>query len=768
MITKNMNAILFRRKKQFMVGNTEAVVTSEQNMQLMYVLTEELKRLGFRMSTDLTNALLGKHTADIQMLSESLVDFCRENRGERENMTPLFHNFSTAEFPENLSIRVFQYAYVDLKDDPEAMDALIERYGDELFKEELENVLVDSSLERIDLGTEADYINVCKQLISSKVSYSSQDQSDIDVILSELSLVRSGIRIDELMPETLDIKENIAYITSTLVKEYGYDNVKNIVSKYFKTYTDVLRYAVALSNGDVSLTRSSKFRNFKRHERRMLLDMFNKLGTNNYEDLLRHKSMFLRLGEKIHPGEYKTRYANTFKCFDGLRNNAKNLQSKTFNSRKERAFKNKDIHTVLKLLEQRPGEFARSLNRVLLLAEEIEYNTNAVIQCFVKAAYNNVPISTLLTIANYFENRSSNNNLRVFYPKGQMAKLYARENNLEDLDIDTLVSVSELLSDLMNSMLAEKTDLGKVYIDPEIRQYVAPLKLRDMSKTSKPVERGSKFDITSDNIRFYCHWLNAVVDEREWRTDLDLSIGMYNEDFKMVDHVSFFKTQAEGCQHSGDFTDAPHNKGGATEYVDIKLDKVRKDARYIVVTVHSFSSQPFYQLPEAFVGYIEIPEGATIASYEPSLAKVKLDLTSEERSTIPCVIDVKTKKLVWADLGSGINDYSRTVLDNKSRTTVILEGLVKTTKPNLYELVSMNAHARGKIVDDIKEADIIFISDKDKLDDNDTVRNRIVEKVIQSVDEDGNTIEETVEDIETYEAQVVTPYDTAYITSELL
>lgn len=236
----------------------------------------------------------------------------------------------------------------------------------------------------------------------------------------------------------------------------------------------------------------------------------------------------------------------------------------------------------------------------------------------------------------------------------------------------------------------------------------------------------------------------------------------------MVDRVNFSKPRAEGCQHSGDFTDAPHNKGGATEYIDIKLDKVRENVRYINVTVHSFSSQPFYQLPEAFVGYMEIPEGAEIASYEPSLAKVKLDLTSEERSTIPCVIDIENRKLIWTDLGSGVCDYSRTVLDNKSRTAVILEGLVKTTKPNLYELVSMNAHARGQIVDDIKEADIIFISDKDKLDDNDTVRNRIVERVIQTVDENGNTIEETVEDVETYEAQVVTPYDTAYITSELL
>ena len=766
MITKEMNSILFRRKKQFMVDNIDTIKAPKQNIQSMYVLTEELKRLGFRLSTDLTNALLNK--PELQILGQLLVDFCKEDRGERENMKPLFHNFSTADFPENLTIRIFQYAYIDLKDNPEAIDTLIERYGDELFREELENVLVDISLERIDLGTDEDYIDMCKQLINSKVSYSKQDREDIDVILSKHSLEYSDIILDKLMPESLDIKENIAYITSVLVKEYGYSNVKNIISKYFKTYTDVLRYAVALSDGDVSLALPCKFKNFRRSERRMLLDMFNKLGTNNYEDLLRHKSAFLKLGEKIHPGEYKTRYINTFKCFDELRNNAKDLQSKTFNSRKEKAFKNKDMQTILKLLEQRPGEFARSLNRVLSLAEEIDYNTNSIIEKFVKVAYNNIPISTLLSLSNYFENRSSNNNLRVFYPKGQMAKLYAKDNNLKDLNIDTLVSVSELLYDLIENMLSEKDDLGKVYIDPEIKQYVAPLKLRDMSKTNKLVERGSKFDITSNNIRFYCHWLNAIIDENEQRTDLDLSIALYNKDFKIVDKVNFCDTHAPGCQHSGDFTNAPHNKGGATEYIDINLDKLKDNVKYIVATVHSFSSQPFHQLPEAFVGYMEIPEGAEIASYEPSLAKIKLDLTSEERSIMPCIIDVENKKLIWADLGSGLNDYSRTILDNKNRTAIVLESIVKTNKPNLYDLISMNAHVRGTIVDNIKEADIIFIADKDKLNDNDTVRSRIVEKVIQTVDENGDTIEEMVQDIETYEAKVVTPYDTAYITSELL
>ena len=42
MITREMNSILFRRKKQFIVGDTKAIDISEQNMQMMYALTEEL------------------------------------------------------------------------------------------------------------------------------------------------------------------------------------------------------------------------------------------------------------------------------------------------------------------------------------------------------------------------------------------------------------------------------------------------------------------------------------------------------------------------------------------------------------------------------------------------------------------------------------------------------------------------------------------------------------------------------------------------------
>ena len=74
--------------------------------------------------------------------------------------------------------------------------------------------------------------------------------------------------------------------------------------------------------------------------------------------------MYLRLGEKIHPGEYREKYPKAFKAFDMLRNNEDEIKRNTFNHKKEMYFKNRDISKILEVLESRPGEFARSLNRV--------------------------------------------------------------------------------------------------------------------------------------------------------------------------------------------------------------------------------------------------------------------------------------------------------------------------------------------------------------------------------------------------------------------
>ena len=775
MIEKQINEIFVRRKGKFLVKtNKVALLDKEDNtdnkFKVMYILTEELKRLGYRMSVDLSNKLISCALLELKNYGNNLISICRKLHGEADNMKSLFVNFSQKKYPNNTALKVLQYQYVDVKDDPTKLQEFINTYGDFFTIEEIENINIDIPLKRIDLGTFDELYDMFKELLDSKVSYSEQDKEDINTILESDFDISEIIHISEIIPSEFKIKENMAFVSKQIYECENYRPYATlIINKYIKTYTDVLRIAVAMSDGDVSLATPTKFKNFKRKERRFLLRLFNNLGSlGNNEDLLRHKSMFLRLGEKIHPGEYRDRYKDAFYCFNNLRNDAKKMKSNTFNSKLEKAYREKDLSKVLKLLKQRPGDFTRNLNRVLLLAQELgEEKFVLVTNAYAKVAHNKVPTSTLLTAMNYFENRNNCNDSRVFYPKGNVAKAYVVDNNLPSLNTDAQVEIAETLHDLIMDTLKEKSDLGLVYIDPAIKQYVAPLKLRDMSKTNKPVERGSKFDIKSNNIRFYCHWLNEIDeygDEEE--TDLDLSVGLYDENFVMIDYIAFNNLFASGISHSGDYVNAPASKGGATEYIDIEFDKLKPNIRYIVTAVYSYSYQSFCQLPEAFVGYMEIPENAEIADYDAALSKIRLDLTTDQKNTVPCIIDVKEKKLIWTNLGSETSEH--TILEGMGTNLTILETLLKTEKPNLYDLILMNALARGKKTDNIKEADIIFIEDKDKLDDNDTIRHRVIQKIVEKTDEDGNAIKDIEEDIEVYEAQIVTPYDTAYITSELL
>ena len=90
------------------------------------------------------------------------------------------------------------------------------------------------------------------------------------------------------------------------------------------------------------------------------------------------------------------------------------------------------------------------------------------------------------------------------------------------------------------------------------------------------------------------------------------------------------------------------------------------------------------------------------------------------------------------------------------------------------KLVKLNVAARGELVENISEADVIFTDRKDELlDTDDIIRTREVDvvKTRAVFDEDGNEagVEEYIDkEIETYEARIATPFDTDIISSELL
>lgn len=757
---KEINKILLRRKQQILSTQIVLAEMPSDIKEKIYKLNNELKSLGYRLSCKLIYNLMHQHI-NIEELESFLIENIKSMIGQVDNMTPLIHNF----LEDDIERELYEAIYIEYKDNKEMLSNAIKslNINIELIKEP--NPVINNKYKVIDIAVYKDVLDLARNIISSKTAYSQQDKEDLEVLFEhEFS------NILYMLPESIDFKENLVYITKLLLN-------KNIepeeFSHLYKTYTDVLRLAVALSDGDISLAIKTHFKNFTRKERKMLLELFNNCKINP-EDMLRHKEMYLRLGEKIHPGEYKKKYPKTFKSFNNLRNHEKKIKKNTFNHKKEEFFLNKNIEELIKLLKTRPGEFARSLNRLLVLSEELNYNSYYIVNEFKKVA-NVIPISTLLILQKYFTNRCSTND-RVFYPKGQISKAYGIGNNLKELDVNLCIYTSITIEEIIKEILAEKNYLGKVYIDKNLHNYAIPLKMRNSSKSLKIVERGSRFKIENNTIRLFLHWMNEIYkNNKECKTDLDLSVVMYDKNFNRVDSVSFHNLYTNGCIHSGDYVNAPVSEGGATEYINIELENIHKKCKYIIVVIDSYSNQPFYNLPECYVGYMDIKNKEDKTPFNPSCVKFKSDLNSDSVSYTPFIIDVTKKELIWSDLNFSCKYICPNINNHKNQMIYTLENILNTEKPDMYSLALYNAEARGKIVDNIAAADVIFTDKKDELLENhDITRYREIEKIIEEpiLDEDGKETGEyqqvITKEIETYEAKIITPFDTDIISSKLL
>ena len=162
-----------------------------------------------------------------------------------------------------------------------------------------------------------------------------------------------------LLPPEIPQKETLALLAGCLLKR----SEPTYLLPHLKTATDVLRVAVVMSGGDVSLATPTKFRKFSRRERRFLLASPGGCGEIT-EDMLRWQGYWVRLGEILHPFEYKDRYPKVYEAFDVLRNDR---PFATFNSKVEAGLTGGDLGPVIGLLRQRPGVFARRLDHLLRL-----------------------------------------------------------------------------------------------------------------------------------------------------------------------------------------------------------------------------------------------------------------------------------------------------------------------------------------------------------------------------------------------------------------
>lgn len=677
----NINEIYFYKRNSILIKGKPCDNEKElvDDIKIATIL-KNLEYYGYTLSENIINKLKTLSTNDVVEIYKELIDLIENVVGNKARLEPLYKNFPKEVMEKSeaeLYIDAVIYFLTSFEVTP--MSERETRYP----------LLQVVDLKVIELGSEEDFMSIFTNLVSSKSSISGQDK---DVLKFFVETYKEEVL--KYLPEEIPFKEILAYTTMLCMELNG--AIEYFIPKY-KSATDVLRLATAMSNGDVSLAKNTRFISFNRRERRFLLNLLE--NTNKLEENMNiHKNKWIKLGEKLHPSEYRN-LKKVNKAFYAIRNGVK---IETFNSLVEKAFNEEKIDEVLSLLKSKPGEFARKLDRMLRT-----FDNEKVLSKFKEVAHK-VPTPLLLEVREHFLRRNDNDlEERVFFPKGSIAKAYVIPYELKEIDKNICEKVVSICTQALVRLYSEREPLGKVYVSGELRNYIVPTTLRNSSRAVRTIARGSKMPLFDNTniIRLFLYWKDPIGD----MVDLDLSSAFFNEEFEYIDNIYFrnLREKKYNCVHSGDVRQAPN---GATEFIDLDLNALLENGiRYIVSSVHSYSGQPYLELPECFVGFMERENGEFGEIFEPKTVTHKADLTSNNQVVIPLVIDILERRVIWTDLSGDASECSSVgKKGEQSRLLSSLKSMLNIRKPNMFDLMMLNAIARGQITFDKEEADTIF------------------------------------------------------------
>ncbi|MFF4778781.1 hypothetical protein ACFY05_38745 [Microtetraspora fusca] len=383
------------------------------------------------------------------------------------------------------------------------------------------------------------------------------------------------------------------------------------------TVTDVLRLACGCSGGDVTLATPTRFRSFRRAERRALLRALDAVATPaKLGDVSRHREQWKRLGERLHPHEYPQfpRAAGVFEVARGVR------EAAGFDSRVEAALSAGRTADAVELLEKAPGALLRRLDHLLRTGGR---SAPAVLDAAERAAAG-ASGRVLLSLREHLQNRLAPAAGRLF--ANRYGRAWAAPDSRPPLEEDI---VSRALTVLDEEIARRLPDPGELIVDPGVLDVALPLSGKAVSPGLGMLPRGSLSRVDGELLRFFVHWRQAGR-----RTDYDLSALMLDASYDNPTHISWTNYANGFATYSGDLTDAPAPHG-ASEFIDIRLADATQPI--IIPQVNIYAGEQFHEAAEAFFGYMTRDAEQKGRPFEPRTVRMKSDLRGSGRVALPLV-----------------------------------------------------------------------------------------------------------------------------------
>jgi RING finger family protein len=597
-------------------------------------------------------------------------------------------------------------------------------------------------LTRLDLGldVEAAAERVAQRLLARATVLSRADRDDL------VALLAAGF--PRRLPERIAVKETMAVVIGLGLRSGAVAFAD--AREHLRTATDVLRALFVWMGAPEDLTAPPKpMPSLPRPLRRFILETLESFPAENLvQDLRRHSGLWKRVGEKLHPFEFMTRYPNTASAFAVIRRTRadeklamaaagpvtvtwERVRARTWGTLIEEALVTGELEIALRLAAQRPGELARRFDHLLrrALAErpgaepgageraasapgaagsaasapgagDATRNLRPLAPAVIAAlrdAAPRIPAPILLTLAASVRTRTAPLERRVFFPRGVVTRAFATADARAPLP---QAVVDEVVAVVHAELLARAQRLpavGSALLDEQLRDLLVPFHERHAARSLVAVPRGSTLPVPDgDQLRLFVHWTEPPAQ----RVDLDLSISLYDADWQFKGWCDYTQLSAAdgAARHSGDLTSAPAPLG-ASEFVDLDLVKLRAiGARHVVVVVFSYNDVPFDAMTDAFAGYMtRRDERGEI--FDPRTVEQRFDLQGSARIAVPMLIDLDRRRMLWTDLTlppehrlHDVGGYRGALARLGSD---LHAGFGANTRPTLWEVAALHAAARS-------------------------------------------------------------------------
>jgi hypothetical protein len=560
----------------------------------------------------------------------------------------------------------------------------------------------------LEAATEERFQKIFTDLVSINTSLTGADMEVIEWF------VKSGQPL--AMPASIPFKENLCTLAAMGL------------AVPVKTPTDVLRIAVHMSGGDITLPKvprakvntkvgtgyrfkiekvdnverkKFRFKKFTRKERKILLALLEQTHCRTDEMVLK-ANRWVRLGEILHPGEYKNQYPKAYEAIRAIRGGEKGKKTKkptSWYGRVDAAFKTSFI-TGINKLKERPGEFMRKLDLLVRQASQpVAKRRNAGGQPPIESAEEKMLAvfgalsevgkgssnKVLFETYQHFQKRLSPTSGRSIFIKG--AKKRTPLPDLPALPAATVEEISQVIFATLREKFKELPPLGNCWIDEKLKDIPLPANMRSTSLSLKPTMRGQHIpfnDQTTKTIRPFLHFKKP-----DTHGTIDLSVVLIGD---RKNAIVAWNHQREGdiCVHSGD---SMGRTGACAEYVDINIELALKAGyKYALVQMHNWNRQKALNDNNHF-GIMERSFPKSNALWMPETISNCHIVTVKDRVNY-AIIDLENRSYIIVDEEGDANAINMASVSDFKKVS----NYVEKPKVSVYDLLLMHVETRGRLV----------------------------------------------------------------------